>query len=228
MTRVCIVCEGPTESKFVDQVMTVPFAELGIYLEPLSIETSKGHTGGALNFDRVKPFLCNTLKQVSAPFVTTFFDLYRLDKRFPGLAASQQTSDLTQKLGILCQALHQDILQTVSCQPHRFIPYVQAYEFEALLFSDVKVLTSMEPTWERAYPALLHARQSVTSPEHINHGEATKPKARLEKELRYPHFHNTTGGILAAKRIGLSKMEAECLHFGRWLKKLRTLSDSVT
>jgi Domain of unknown function (DUF4276) len=228
MTRVCIVCEGPTESKFVDQVMTEPFAALGIYLEPLPIETSKGHRGGALNYDRVKPFLCNTLQQVSAPVVTTFFDLYRLDKRFPGWAASQQTNDLVQKLDGLRQALHQDIVQTVSCQPHRFIPYVQAHEFEALLFSDVKVLTDTEPSWQRAYAALLQARQEAISPEHINHGETTKPKARLENELKYPHFRNTTGGILAAKRIGLSKMEAECLHFGKWLQQLRTLADSVT
>jgi hypothetical protein len=224
MTRVCIVCEGSTESKFVDQVMTAPFAALGIYLEPLPIETSKGHRGGALNYDRVKPFLCNTLRQASAPFVTTFFDLYRLDKRFPGLEGLKQTNDLSQKLNRLCQALHQDVVQAASCIPQRFIPYIQAYEFEALLFSDVKVLTDTEPSWQRAYTTLLQARQSAISPEHINHGEATKPKARLEQELRNPLFQNTTGGILAAKRIGLSKMEAECLHFGKWLQQLRTLA----
>lgn len=224
MTRICIVCEGTTESKFVDQVLTTSFAELGIYLEPILVETSKRHSGGALNYDRVKPFLCKTLRQASAPVVTTFFDLYRLDKRFPGLGASQQIADLTEKLNCLHHALHQDIVQASSCQPHRFIPYIQAHEFEALLFSDVKVLTDTETTWQRAYMALFQARESVASPEYINHGEATKPKARLEAALTHPKFKNTTGGIRAAKRIGLSKMESECLHFGAWIQQLRALA----
>jgi Domain of unknown function (DUF4276) len=226
MTRICIVCEGPTESKFVDQVMTPPFAELGLYLEPLQIETSKEHKGGALNYDRVKPFLCNTLRQASAPVVTTFFDLYRLEKRFPGFVASQKTNDLSQKLGILRQALHHDIVQAASCQPQRFIPYIQAHEFEALLFSDVKSLTSIESNWGIAHHKLLLARQSVPTPEHINHGIDTKPKARLEQLLLNPKFANTGNGIRAAKRIGLSKMEAECKNFSAWLTQLRALADN--
>jgi Domain of unknown function (DUF4276) len=224
MTRVCIVCEGPTESKFVDQVMTEPLATLGVYLEPLQIETSNGNKGGALNYDRVKPFLCNTLRQRSAPFVTTFFDLYRLDKRFPGLSLGHQKNELSQKLNTICDALHQDVIQTSGCAPNRFIPYIQAHEFEALLFSDIQVLTSMELSWGRAYEVLQQARQSVISPEHINHGEATKPKARLTAALHQPQFANTGNGILAAKHMGLAKIESQCHHFAAWLRQLRALA----
>ena len=77
MKRVCIVCEGQTEEAFVKTVLTPAFYTLGLQVESQTIETSVGHKGGALNYDRVKQHLRNTLKQKSAPVVSTFFDFYK-------------------------------------------------------------------------------------------------------------------------------------------------------
>lgn len=224
MIRVVVVCEGETEEEFVRDVLAPGFYGVGLYLEPQMVETSPGHRGGALNYDRVKPHLRNTLRQKSAPVVTTLFDLYKLDKRFPGFEQSRLTPDLGQKLDLLRRELHADVVAAAGCQPGRFIPHIQPYEFEALLFSDVPTLTQVEPGWLAANGALAAARAAAESPEHINDRPETKPAAHLERELKNPSYRKRTHGPIAAQKIGLTKIEAECAFFAAWLAQIRALT----
>ena len=117
MKRVCVVCEGQTEEEFVLKVLAPAFCDLGLVLIPEMIETSPGHKGGALRYDRVKRHLRNTLRQNSSPVVTTLFDLYRLDNGFPGFGTSVTQPDLTRRLDVLKHALHVDVVAEVGCQP---------------------------------------------------------------------------------------------------------------
>lgn len=224
MKRVCIVCEGQTEETFVRDVLAPAFYHLGLNLIPEMVETSPGHKGGALKYDRVKRHLHNTLRQSSAPVVTTLFDLYRLDSDFPSFAASQAQPDLSRRLNVLKQALHADVVAEAGCQPERFIPYIQPYEFEALLFSDVPTLTRIEPGWQSATAALAAARAVAESPEHINDRPETKPAAHLERELNNPSYRKRRHGPIAAQKIGLAKIEAECAFFAAWLAQIRELA----
>lgn len=224
MKRVCIVCEGQTEETFVRDVLAPAFYHLGLNLIPEMVETSPGHKGGALKYDRVKRHLRNTLRQSSAPVVTTLFDLYRLDSDFPSFAASQTQPDLSRRLNVLKQALHADVVAEAGCQPERFIPYIQPYEFEALLFSDVPTLTRIEPGWQSATAALAAARAVAESPEHINDRPETKPAAHLERELNNPSYRKRRHGPIAAQKIGLAKIEAECAFFAAWLAQIRELA----
>ena len=223
MKRVCIVCEGQTEETFVRDVLAPAFYHLDLNLIPEMVETSPGHKGGALKYDRVKRHLRNTLRQSSAPVVTTLFDLYRLDSDFPSFAASQAQPDLSRRLNVLKQALHADVVADADCQPERFIPYIQPYEFEALLFSDVPTLTRIEPGWQSATAALAAARAVAESPEHINDRPETKPAAHLERELNNPSYRKRRHGPIAAQKIGLAKIEAECAFFAAWLAQIREL-----
>ena len=223
MKRVCIVCEGQTEETFVRDVLAPAFYHLGLNLIPEMVETSPGHKGGALKYDRVKRHLRNTLRQSSAPVVTTLFDLYRLNSDFPSFAASQAQPDLSRRLNVLKQALHADVVAEADCQPERFIPYIQPYEFEALLFSDVPTLTRIEPGWQSATAALAAARAVAESPEHINDRPETKPAAHLERELNNPSYRKRRHGPIAAQKIGLAKIEAECAFFAAWLAQIREL-----
>lgn len=224
MSRVVVVCEGETEEEFVRDVLAPDFLGLGLYLEPQMVETSPGHRGGALNYDRVRPHLRNTLRQKSAPVVTTLFDLYRLDKRFPGHGLAMAKTGLAPKLEILCTELHADVVAAVGCLPGRFIPYIQPHEFEALLFSDVPTLLQVESNWTSASTALTAVRAAAESPEHINDRPETKPAAHLERELGLPSYRKRRHGPIAAKRIGLAKMEAECAFFAAWLAQIRKLA----
>jgi hypothetical protein len=224
MKRVCVVCEGQTEEAFVLNVLTPAFLPLGINLIPEMIQTSPGHKGGALQYERVKRHLRNLLRQASAPTVTTLFDLYRLDSGFPGFTASQAQTDLAQRLQTLQQGLHQDIIVEAQCRPTRFIPFILPHEFEALLFSDIRTLTSFEQGWQRAHAALETVRMGAASPEHINDRPETKPAAHLERQLTHPRFRKTLHGPAVAQKIGLAKIEAECQFFAAWLAQLRALA----
>lgn len=224
MSRVVVVCEGETEEEFVRDVLAPGFCGVGLYLEPQMVNTSPEHRGGALNYERVRRHLRNTLRQKSAPVVTTLFDLYKLDKRFPGFEQSQAIRDLGQRLALLRRELHTDVVAAAGCLPGRFIPYIQAHEFEALLFSDVPTLTGVEPAWEAATAALSAARTAADSPEHINDGPESKPAAHLERELKNPGYRKRTHGPVAAQKIGLAKIEAECAFFAAWLAQIRELA----
>lgn len=227
MKRVCVVCEGQTEETFVRDVLAPSLYELGLNLIPELVGTSPGHRGGALSYERVRRHLRNTLRQRSAPIVTTLFDLYRLDSNFPGHAESLGQADLPRRLAVLNQALHQEVVASAECDPARFIPYIQPYEFEALLFSDVAALTQLEAGWQPAAAALTAARAAAESPEHINDRPETKPAARLEQELCNPSYRKRLHGPRAAQRIGLARIEAECAFFANWLDRLRALSPEV-
>lgn len=224
MRRVCVVCEGQTESDFVLRVLAPDLYLVGLYLIPEMIETSPGHKGGGLKYERVKRHLRNTLRQSSAPVVTTLFDLYRLDNGFPGFTSSNAQPDLSGRLTVLKQALHADIVAAAGCMPCRFIPYIQPHEFEALLFSDVATLVSLEESWGSATQALTAARQAAASPEHINDSPETKPAAHLERELKRPSYRKRLHGPIAAQKIRLHRIEAECIFFAGWLAQLRSLA----
>ena len=192
---------------------------------PEMIQTSPGHRGGALSYDRVKRHLRNLLRQKSAPTVTTFFDLYRLDKHFPGFDAAQQANLLSRKLEILRTELAKDVVAEAECVPARFIPHIQPYEFEALLFSDVAVLAGVESTWSKAQEVLSRVRAAAETPEYINDQPETKPAAHLARELKNPRFNKLDHGPIAAAKMGLPVIEAECKFFAAWIKQLRGLSN---
>lgn len=223
MIRVVVVCEGETEQEFVNAVLYPALFPLGIDLCTQTIETSPGHKGGALNYDRVKPHLRATLRQKNAPYVTTMFDLYKLDKRFPGYMQSSQKTQLADRLEVLCSHLHADVMKAAQCRPDRFIPYIQPYEFEALLFSDVNTLVQVNLGWHKARNALTTARDGAQTPEHINDRPETKPAAHLERELIQPRFRKREHGPLIAQKIGLTKIESECAYFSAWLTRIREI-----
>ena len=117
-----------------------------------------------------------------------------------------------------------DIIAAAGCAPERFLPYLQPYEFEALLFSDVAALTALEVRWAGAVGKLQAVRDSAESPEHINDGPTTKPAARLTQFLTQPKYSKTLHGPIAVSLIGLPKIEQECRYFAGWLAALRALA----
>jgi len=127
---------------------------------------------------------------------------------------------------VLRSELHLEIVAEAECMPNRFIPYIQPYEFEALLFSDVNTLVETESAWSGAVAALNAARNSADSPEHINDKPETKPAAHLERELKNPSYRKRRHGPIAAQKIGLNKIEEECAFFAAWIAQIRALGNT--
>ena len=103
----------------------------------------------------------------------------------------------------------------------RFIPYVQMYEFEALLFSDpTKMAQGMDrPNLTNSFADIA---QGFATPEAINNSPQTAPSKRIERLV--PGYEKPLMGALAAIEIGLVKMREQCHLFNGWLNQIEALA----
>lgn len=223
MVEVIVFAEGQTEEKFIKQVVAPALRHLQVFVKPQTLNTSQTTKGGAVTFDRLKLNARNTLRQHPDTVLSTFLDLYGLDNDFPSFEEAKKKPDVYSRVTCLQQALKVAIVTHVQCRPERFVPHIQPYEFEGLLFSDVQALSAVEPTWASSLQPLIKIRNSVDTPEHINDGYDTAPSRRLEG-LLHPKYRKTTHGPRAAEHISLEVIERECRHFKTWMDALRSLA----
>ena len=102
----------------------------------------------------------------------------------------------------------------------RFIPYVQMYEFEGLLFSCPRRLAVgiNQPILEERF---VHIRNEFESPETINNSPMTAPSKRLQK--LYAGYDKPLHGSLAAIEIGLPIIREQCTRFDAWIRQMEAL-----
>lgn len=211
MIRLGISVEGQTENEFVTSVLAPHLLALDIFAATTIVQTRRAHdgtrfVGGAVSLDRVARQIRPLLH--SFDYVTTLYDFYG----FRGRAEGENVEALQQRLAEMLR--HE-----------RFIPYIQKYEFENLLFGGDGVLP---PTMES--PQLSAAIREVVmqsgDPELINDTRETAPSRRLDRlfltHLRI-HYDKTGHGPVWAGRIGLERLRLACPRFGRWLERLENL-----
>ena len=221
MIEVIVVCEGQTEETFVRNVLATPLADRNVIVQPRLITTSPSGKGGALSRDRIVRYLRNTLRERGDVYVATLFDLHGLKTDFPGRSDAVRLSDPIERAVAIEGTFHQVVVQEAGCRQDRFLPHIQPYEFEALLFADVTQFAEVNSAWQPAVEVLKAVRQLAQSPEHINDGQDTHPSARLEKGL--PRYQKVLHGSAVAAQIGLDQIRAECRHFGEWLTRIESL-----
>ncbi len=175
-----------------------------------------GHRGGIGEYQRAKRDILATLKQDASAFCTTMFDYYGMPGSWPARETAAGNPE----------AMEQAILANISAEmgegfnPARFIPYVQMHEFEALLFSDPKVLAGGLESVEES--SIQQIRGQFASPEEINDSQQTAPSKRIARLDR--SYQKVNDGVLIAMKIGLDLMRAECPHFNQWIGKLEALA----
>lgn len=225
MVQVIVFAEGQTEEQFIKQLVAPALRHLDVFIKPQLLSTSQAAKGGAVTFDRLKFNARNTLKQHPDAVLSTFLDLYALATDFPAFEEARKKPDVYSRVVHLQKALNETIVAHVKCRPERFISHIQPHEFEGLLFSDVKALCAVEPTWAKNLADLTKIRASAETPEHINDGYQTAPSRRLEG-LLHPKYKKTTHGPRAAAHISLEVIERECKHFKSWMNSLRSLAST--
>jgi len=141
MKKICIICEGQTEPEFVKSIISPYFYSKNKSIVfpitlPTSPSTNKAHKGGAMNFDRYKKGIINSLKNKNNTVVSSMIDLYKLDTNFPNYDNSKKVIDKYKRVEFLEKAIKEDIGKEINT--HRFLPYIQLHEFESLLFSDLE------------------------------------------------------------------------------------------
>ena len=204
-----------------NRILGPELATLGMSVQPRLIATSKVAKGGALKEQRVLRFLRNTLRERQDTYVTTFFDLYRLPSDFPGLSEASEQKDPLERATDIETRFHTKVIQKVGCREDRFIPHIQPYEFESLLFSDITQFAKAQFEWKGFIGQFEAVLEAVPSPEHINDGPGTHPSARL-RQLR-PPYKKVSHGYAISSRIGLSRIRAECNHFDNWIARVEAL-----
>ncbi|MCY4170619.1 MAG: DUF4276 family protein [Bacteroidetes bacterium] len=224
MLTIIVLCEGKTEVEFVNKIIYNELFPKGIYVQPRLIPTSTKSSGGALNKQRIFYYLRDALRERRNTYVTTFFDLYCLPRDFPGLQSVDTIRDPVDRVVKIEEAFHQAVISEIGCRPDRFLPYIQPYEFEALLFSDPKCFSRIEPRWKKFDDSLVSIRHKFSSPEHINNGIHSHPSARLRKLLD-PEYKKVEHGSKISARIGIIRIRSECKHFDLWLNNIENLSE---
>jgi hypothetical protein len=166
-----IIVEGNCEEQFVKRILRPHLRQFEIFAKAIQVPTSKQQSGGVTSFTRIEKSIRLELHH---GYVSTMFDLFRLHKSFPGFET--QPTQLESKLHHLEKALA-DVISD-----WRFIPYIQAHEFEALLFSVPRELDLILCTDHSCTSRLFELEAILLkfdSPEHINGGAQTSPAKRL-------------------------------------------------
>ena len=217
--EVVVLVEGPTEMRFVKQLLVPYMAVQGVFLTPV-ILSKPGQKGGDVKFERAKNDIGNHLKQRMDTSVTLLVDYYGIRGDWPGYEESKREKDHTKKYSILTQYTDQQVQQLFpeQNQRRRFIPYVSMYETEALYFSDPACLAENLGVPKRKIDAIL---DECGEPEKINDHSTTAPSKRLETLSN--RFKKTSTGIQIAEGIGIVKMREKCPLFNSWLTKLESL-----
>lgn len=221
MIRVHIICEGQTEEMFVKELMRPPFAALGIELTPALIG-KPGHKGGNFKYERLLVDVRKRLLEDTQSYCTTFFDFYGLPEDFPGKRALPNNVSIEDKANAVNTALREKLKKQLGEGPlRRFIPFVQMYEFEALLFSNPKAFA--EGIYKPAIEVdLQQIAAQFSTPEHINDSPQTAPSKRVLALVK--GYEKPLMGSLAAIEMGLNTIKQKCHIFNGWIKSLEALS----
>lgn len=220
-----ILCEGQTEEKFVKEVLKPYLSGFGIVVKSRLLVTSrkKNANGGMISYQQVKNDLSLWMMEVAhrsseTHYFTTMFDMYALPDDFPGFRRSKDASDAYVMVEAIENAFGADI------NSHRFIPYIQLHEFEALLFCGIEKLSSDYPKCKKEIESLaevLHSYQD--NPELIDNSPITAPSKRIIKAIegnRLYRYNKPTTGASVTKAIGMEQLTTRCRHFSEWVKKL--------
>ena len=137
MNRLVLVVEGQTEQAVVERVLAPFLGERGVFVTAALVGRS-GHKGGIRSFSEICNDIQRLLRQDAQLVVSTFFDYYGLPlAKWPGGEDARQAL-FDGKARALESAMQSEVVfrMGASFNPRRFIPYIQMYEMEALLFAD--------------------------------------------------------------------------------------------
>ena len=224
MKRLYLTVEGQTEAAFATSVLTPHLAKFGVFLFPPRFtglhKRRRGRIpqGGLLNtFGHALSDVRTWLKEDQSPDArfSMMVDLYSLPNDFPGYAAGMAKPNGVEQANDLQESLNKAI------QDARFIPYLQVHEYEALVLTDPRRITSIYDVTDAQIEALCHECSDSATPEEINHGQHSHPKYRIQRTVH--DYDENVAGPLLAEDIGLPTLRDRCPHFGEWLTRLERL-----
>ena len=215
-----MLAEGPTEERFIKDVLSEHFWGLGLHLAPTVLATKRvksggGFRGGVTSFGKFENDARRLLGSAGGALLTTMLDYYRLPEDFPGMNTRPLGSP-AERVSHVESAIHQHF-----GSPPNLLPYLSLHEFEALLFASPdelpRALTQTEKTDQ-----FVSIRAAFPTPEDIDEQPDQAPSKRIEKI--FPAYRKTFHGPTTTKRIGLDRLRNECPHFNEWITRLEAFA----
>jgi hypothetical protein len=195
MKRLGISVEGATEREFVNHVLRPHFVKYDLDVTAIDIR-------GNVSLDKIKATLPALLG--SHDYVSTFYDYYGFKKR------EKRTVEQLE------QAIH-----GLAENSQKLIPYVQQYEFEALIFAAPECAVEWMEGKEEQLTQMRHAVQQAGSPEKVNDRLETSPSHRLKK--LFPRYDKKLHGPDIVDLAGLPLIRHQCRRFDAWMSTLEKL-----
>ncbi len=203
MIRLGISVEGKTERNFVSTVLKPHLEQFGV-----TVVASPMH--GNISLDRVK----HELKSFVHGFdhVSTFYDYYKFVRAKGRTVSELETAML--------EGLEQSLKSKIT-------PYIQMYEFEALLFAVPDKVTELLRGKEKQTNLIRDAVKECGSPEAVNKEFDTKPSARLGRI--FPGYENQKDlfGAQILREAGLATVREGCPRFSVWITQLEQLGQQA-
>jgi len=194
--RLIIVVEGQTEEAFVRHVLKPHLEPLGVYVSATIVgkmvarrRAHKGRGGGHFRHWQRDIIGLLASDQSAALRVTSLFDLYGLPEDFPELDQHINAMNTNTSCDALTHAL------AAVFNDHRFIPYIQRHEFEALVLASLDALGELLDA-EDDLQGLEALREDISGapPEDVNEHRETAPSKRLKAHI--PGYSKTVHGHL--------------------------------
>jgi hypothetical protein len=224
MKNLYLTVEGQTEETFARDVLQPHLAAFNVFLWPPRFAGPHGRRhgripqGGMFNtFRHALEDMRRWLKEnhsADARF-SMMVDLYHLPHDFPGYAEAMPRPDCYEQAVALEAPLAAELADP------RFLPYLQVHEFEALLLAVPAQFADWFENRQQALAALAADCQGFETPERIDHGQHSHPKARIQRH--YDDYDENVHGPLLAHAIGLPTLRQRCPHFHQWLTRLEQL-----
>lgn len=219
MTHLIIVCEGPTEQEFCNDVLAPFLFKYNVYVRHPVIKHSGG---GIVSWGSIRKQILTHLWENGA-YVTLFVDYYGIKDSFayPGWEESKTIDNKYDRMHFLFDRMSEDIPEDLRA---RFIPYLQLHEFEGLLFSDLSIFKYLFDENDVDIDSLQEAVDTFTNPELINNGPNTAPSKRLIDAI--PSYNKVLYGSMLAEAAGLNSIRQKCPLFNEWVERLSHCSSS--
>jgi hypothetical protein len=219
MIYVNITAEGFSEERFVTDLLRPHLLQFNKYVFVRKVLTNRKlkKRGGIVSYGKFKNDVNQWIKENPDFYHTSFIDLYGLKTNFPGHQTTKHLQPY-ERVSEMERLLAEDL------NFHKFIPYIQLHEYEALLFSETKIMENWLGLYNKIQADCFKAiRQSVSenNPELINDSPKTAPSKRILAICQ--SYDKVDDGILILKEIGLQNIRKECKHFDEWLTKLEKL-----
>lgn len=210
MIRLAISVEGQTEDEFCKRILAPYFRLCGIEVNSVIVTTKRQkcgikHKGGCINLDRVKSEVSKLLPNFD--YVTTFYDLYGFD-----IDQNLTANELEKKMG--------DLFKN-----RKFIPYIQQYEFETLLFSKPSYYSEYfcEESAKEKFSEIINSCGGV---EEINDSKETAPSKRISAIFKQynEQYDKVFHGYSIIEDTGLEIILSQCARFRNWTDKIQSLT----